>query len=92
MEFNVNKGFVFTIKIPDEVIEVLLVVVDNELVMVIAVDEPVVVELLIVVVVEITVKLPVRLVPILSNISETSAITCKVYVTTVFGSNPNTMN
>ena len=54
MEFNVNKGFVFTI--PDEV---LLVVVDNELVMVAAVDEIEIVELLIVVVVEVTEKLPV---------------------------------
>ena len=64
----------------------------DELVMVAAVDDVEVVELLNVVVAEITVKLPVRLIPILRKLSETSLITCKVYVTTAFGSNPSTMN
>ena len=83
MEFNVN---VLLYKIPDEVVQA------NERVVVAAVDDAVVVELLIVVVVEITVKFPLRFIPILRNLSETSAITCKVYVTTVFGSNPSTVN
>ena len=44
-----------------------------------------------IVVVVVTVQLN-QLFKLLRNISETSLITCKVYVTTALGSNPSTVN